>query len=484
MASLEQYYQQQQFCSFINGKEIVGLNKVPIELISPVTKNVWKTLSPAGADEVGLAVTAAQQAFQVWSKTPPPLRAKFLRDVADGLIKHKDLLAEAITMEMGKPIKESQAEIFYSASYFSWFAGEAERIYGVSIPSQFPNKSLKIVHEPVGVCGFITPWNFPIAMPARKIAAALAAGCTTITKPSPETPISMFLLAKVCQLAGIPDGAVNVVVGPEKEIGNVLLDSPIVRKISFTGSTQVGMYLYRRSADTMKKLTLELGGHAPLIVFDDASIEKAVEGTVIAKFRNTGQTCVCANRILVQEGIYDRFLEAFTNAVKKLQVGDPLDESTDLSTHIHVSAQEKVREQVKDALEKGAEAVLMSNEPYEPKILTGMTPSMKIFTEETFGPVAAIMKFKTMDEAVTLANASEYGLASYLFTGSMARANEAVSRLEYGIIGVNDGMISTAQASFGGVKNSGLGREGGPTGISEYLLEKYVSIAFYTEVNS
>ncbi|MEM1283663.1 MAG: NAD-dependent succinate-semialdehyde dehydrogenase [Chlamydiota bacterium] len=478
MVSLEKYVLQEEFASFINGQQVAKSSGEPIEQVSPLTKKMWKTVLPAGVGETGFAVSSAQQAFKQWSKTPSPLRAKVLRDIANLLMEHKELLANTITLEMGKPIKESHAEIVYSASYFSWFAGEAERIYGTSIPSQFPNKSLKIIHEPVGVCGFITPWNFPIAMPARKVAAALAAGCTTIIKPSPETPISMFLLAKICQIAGVPDGSVNVVVGPEKEIGNIFLDSPVVRKISFTGSTQVGMYLYRRSADTMKKLTLELGGHAPLIVFDDASIEKAIEGTIIAKFRNTGQTCVCANRIFVQEGIYDQFLEAFVSAVERLKVGDPLDENTDLSIFIHESAQVKVKDHVEDALVKGAEAVLMSEQPYEPKILTGINPSMKIFTEETFGPVAPIMKFCSVDEGITLANASEFGLASYVFTNSMECANTAVSRLEYGIIGVNDGLVSTAQASFGGMKNSGLGREGGPTGIDEYLLEKYVSIAF------
>lgn len=479
MALLTDYFEQKQCCSLINGQETVGLNLEPISLVSPVNKQEWKVLLPVGADEVAEAIAYAHSAYRKWAGTPAPARGKVLRSIADLMIEHKDLLAKAITTEMGKPIKESHAEVLYSAGYFSWFAGEAERIYGTSIPSQFPYKHLKIVHEPIGVCGFITPWNFPLAMASRKIAPALAAGCSAIVKPSPETPFTLLLLAKICQIAGAPDGTLNIVVGPEKEIGNALLDSPLVRKISFTGSTQVGIYLYGRSASTLKKLTLELGGNAPLLVFDDAAINQAVAGTVAAKFRNAGQTCIAANRIFIQEGIYAPFMDAFTEAVMKLQVGDPFDEKTDISWAIHPSAQEKVKLHVEDALARGAEAVLMSERSCEPKILSGITPGMRISSEETFGPVAAIAKFKSVEEGIALANASEYGLAAYIFTSSMKRANEAVSRLEYGIIGVNDGAISTPQASFGGMKYSGFGREGGPTGIYEYLIDKYISIATF-----
>lgn len=478
MNSLTDYFEQECCYSWINGREVAGQNHLPVKMISPVTEQYWKKVFPIGSAETVQAIAVAHTAYCHWRDTPPPVRARLLRTIADLMIEHKDLLAKAITMEMGKPIRESREEILYGAGYFSWFAGEAERIYGIVIPSQFPQKKLEVVYEPVGICGLITPWNFPIAMPARKMAAALAAGCALVIKPSAETPVSLLLLAKICQLAGLPDGVVNVVLGPEQEIGNAFLDSAIIRKISFTGSTSVGMYLYRRSADTMKRLTLELGGHAPVLVFDDAAIDRAVAGILIAKFRNAGQTCIGANRILVQQGIYEPFMEAFVAAVKKLKVGDPFDEETDISRVLHVSAREKVNRHIEDALDKGAEAILMSAQPHQPKILSGITSSMKIFSEETFGPVAPITKFQSLDQAIGFANSTEYGLSAYLFSSSMQRAREAACRLEYGMIGINDGAISTPQASFGGVKHSGFGREGGPSGIYEYLSEKYISTVF------
>lgn len=478
MSTWKQFLDKKEFSSIIHGKEVIGINKVPIELISPVTKKAWKKVFPLGADDVGQAINSSQQAFSTWSQIPSPIRAQKLRKVADLLLENKKKLAEVMTLEMGKPITESCGEIEYSAGFFSWYAGEAERIYGKTIPSQYAHKSLKVIHEPVGVCGVITPWNFPIAMPSRKVAAALAAGCTVIAKPSPECPISMLLLQKICQMAEVPNGVFNVVIGDEEEIGGVLLDAYAVRKISFTGSTSVGKYLYRRSANTMKKLTMELGGHAPLLIFDDADLKTAVRETLLAKFRNTGQTCIAANRILVQEGIYKAFLDAFTQEVKKLKVGDPLKKETEISKVLHPSSEKRVPLQIQDALEKGAKGIILGNEPYEPTLLTGITPSMKIFSEETFGPVASLMKFTSFEEGITLANASEFGLAAYLFTENMKIVKKATSQLEYGIIGVNDGLPSTAQASFGGVKYSGLGREGGPTGIYEYLNEKYISITF------
>ncbi|MEC7839354.1 MAG: NAD-dependent succinate-semialdehyde dehydrogenase [Chlamydiota bacterium] len=476
--TLQEFLKKETLYSLIDGNEVAGLNQTAIEFISPTIESAWKNIVPVGTEEVKLAINTAQSTYSKWRKTPAPIRAKHLRKVASLIVDNKELLAEVMTMEMGKPIKESLAEIDYSAGFFTWFAGEAERIYGTTIPSQYPNKSLKVIHEPIGVCGIITPWNFPLAMPARKVAPALAAGCTVVAKPSPESPISMLLLAKICEMAGIPSGAFNVVIGAEQEVGSVILESQAVRKISFTGSTKVGKYLYRESSNTMKKITMELGGHAPLIIYDDADIDIAIAGTIASKFRNTGQTCVCANKILVQDSIYDLYCEKLMHAVKNLKIGDPRDPDTEISKVLHPISTLKVQEHVEDALSKGAKALHMTEKPYEPKILTGISPAMKIFREETFGPVAPIIRFAEDDEGITLANASEFGLAAYIFTTSMKRANKSVSELEYGVIGVNDGVPSTPQGSFGGMKNSGLGREGGPTGIYEYMTEKYVSIAF------
>lgn len=475
---MNNFIEQDLYGSLIGGTMQLHPHKEAVDFISPTTEKPWKKFQPAGPEETELAIQEAQKGYSIWSRIPSPQRARHLHTVADILRKNGSLFAEVMAYEMGKPVTEGLGEVEYSASFFDWFAGEAERVYGLNIPSQYPNKSLNLLYEPIGVCGVITPWNFPIAMAARKVAAALAAGCSAVVKPSSETPLSMLLLAQACIDAGITPSALNVVIGPEQPIGKVLLQSQVIRKITFTGSTNVGKYLYKESADTLKKLSLELGGHAPLIIFADADIEKAVQGTITAKFRNTGQTCICANRILVQKDIYDDFMHAFIEAAKTLTIGNPLDPKTEISTVLHPISQYKVHEHVNDALAKGAKPELTGSEPYEPQILSGITPSMQIFREETFGPVAPITKFSTFEEAIALANASEYGLAAYLFTKDLSTAHAATSQLEYGIIGVNDGLPSTAQASFGGVKNSGFGREGGPHGIYEYLVEKYVSIAY------
>jgi len=475
---MKNFINKQLFGSLIGGKMLVRQNKETVDFISPTTGEPWKKFQPASTEETELAIQEAQKGYSNWSRTPTPLRAHCLRKVAEILRQNGPLLAEVMAYEMGKPITEGLGEVEYSASFFDWFAGEAERIYGLNIPSQHANKSLNLLYEPIGICGIITPWNFPLAMGARKMAAALAAGCSVVVKPSSETPLSMLLLAQACYDAGIDPSAVNIVIGPEQSIGKALLQSQAIRKISFTGSTKVGKYLYKESAETLKKLSLELGGHAPLIVFNDANLEKSVQGAIIAKFRNTGQTCICANRILVQEEIYDQFLEAFIKTTKQLKIGSPLDPKTEISTILHPISQIKVLDHLNDALAKGARSELSSTNSYEPQILSDITPSMQIFREETFGPIAPITKFSTFDEAITLGNASEYGLAAYIFTQNLTTAHEAVSQLEYGIIGVNDGLPSTAQASFGGMKNSGFGREGGPHGIYEYLVEKYVSTIF------
>jgi len=433
---------------------------------------------PAKEEGIGRSLEAAQKAFASWKNVPGSVRAQYLRRTAFLMRENREFLAELMAKEMGKPVTEGLGEVEYSASFFDWFAGEAERIYGMTVPSHHPYKSLMLVYEPVGVCGVITPWNFPLAMPARKIAAALAAGCTVAAKPSGETAASMLLFAHFFEKIGLPEGVFNVLLGDGKFIGKALLHSPIVRKISFTGSTEVGRHLYEHSAGTLKKLTLELGGHAPFLVFDDADLEIAVKEAVVAKFRNTGQTCVAANRFLVQKGIYDAFLERFTEAVKALQVGSPFDPATEVSTVLHPASEEKVRAHIDDALEQGAKALLKGKEPYEPTILTEVTPKMRIFREETFGPVAPITPFSTFEEGIALANDTPFGLAAYLCSSGLKQAHRAAAELQYGVIGVNDGLPSSAETSFGGVKQSGLGREGGPTGIYEYLVEKFVSVAF------
>jgi succinate-semialdehyde dehydrogenase/glutarate-semialdehyde dehydrogenase len=474
--SLKPLVQQEEFSSFIDGN--FTTSSTPSQsLISPTTKLPWKKISMATKELIQNAIIKANQAFLPWKFTPAPHRGLLLRQIATLLHANNELLAHVMAMEMGKPIKEGIKEVEYAAGFFSWFAGEAERISGQTVPSNVPNKRLMVLPVPIGVCGIITPWNFPLAMGARKIAAALAAGCTTVVKPSPECPISMLLLAEICRQSSIPPGVVNVLIGHEQEIGQALLQAPTVRKLSFTGSTEIGRYLYRESAHTLKKLTLELGGHAPLIVFDDASIEKAVTGTLAAKFRNNGQTCIAANRILVQKRIYPSFVQSLVEATKQLKVGDPLDQNTDLSNILHPASQKKVQEHIQDALEKGAHPLLLGNSACFPTILEGITPNMKIFHEETFGPVAAITSFDTPEEAIALANQSEYGLAAYVFSENQTLTHITVEALNYGIIGVNDGLPSAPQASFGGVKNSGFGREGGPTGIFEYMTEKFISIS-------
>lgn len=476
---VEQFLDQPKLGYFIDGKFIVPSEKKEREFISPVTGKAWKTLVEADQQSAQQAIEAAKKAFHDWKQIPSPVRGGYLRKIGDLMNEYKEDFANVMAMEMGKPVREGLGEVAYASGYFHWFAGEAERIFGQTIPSQYKGKWLMILREPVGVCAAITPWNFPLAVPARKIAPALAAGCTIVVKPSPETPVSLLLLAHICNMAELPKGVVNIIDGPEKEIGQVLLDSPIIRKLTFTGSTQVGRYLYRHSSQTLKKLTLELGGHAPLIVFDDADLDKAVEGTIGGKFRNNGQTCVSPNRIFVQDGIYDTFVKKFVDGVKRLRIGNPLDPQTELSHVLHPESVKKVKKHIQDAIDKGAKAELQGKEPYEPTILIDVTPDMIIFREETFGPVAPIIRFKSDEEGIALANDSEFGLSSYVFTESLSRAIAVMEKLEYGIIGLNDGVPSAPQASFGGIKSSGFGREGGPTAIQEYLNEKFVSIRGY-----
>ncbi len=435
---------------------------------------IYGEISPVGAVEK--AIDCAERSFEGWKQTPPQEKSRILRKIGDLIIGNRLELAKIMTAEMGKTRKDGLAEAAYSAGFFHWFAGEAERIYQRQLSSPDREKTLHFLKTPVGVSGLITPWNFPLAMPARKVAAALAAGCPLVLKPAMECPKSALFTAFACQEAGIPPGVVNVVLGDEKEIGKALLESPKIKKISFTGSTAVGKYLYEHSAPTLKKLSLELGGHAPVIIFDDADIDLAAAQTVIAKFRNNGQSCVAANRIFVHEAIYDVFAKKFVDAVKKLQVGDPHDPETDLTNVLHPSVLDKVPKQIEDALKNGAKALLKGKNPYDPAVLTDVDSQMLVCREETFGPVAPLIRFSSDDDAYRMANDTPYGLASYLFTQSLERAYRAMDTLQFGIIGINDGLPSSPSLSFGGIKNSGLGREGGPEGIDEYLVEKCVSL--------
>ncbi len=431
-------------------------------------------ISPAGTVEK--AIECAEKSFTKWKQTPPQEKSRILRKIGDLILDHRLELAKIMTEEMGKTRKDGLAEAVYSAGFFHWFAGEAERVYQRQLPSPCGEKTLNFLKTPVGVSGLITPWNFPLAMPARKVAAALAAGCALVLKPAMECPKSALFTALACQEAGIPPGVVNVIFGDEKQIGKALLESPKIKKISFTGSTAVGKYLYEHSALTLKKLSLELGGHAPVIIFDDADIDLAAAQTVIAKFRNNGQSCVAANRIFVHDSIYDAFAKKFVSAVEKLQVGDPHDPETDLTNVLHPSVLDKVPKQIDDAFKNGAKALLKGKKPYDPVILTDAGGHMLVCREETFGPVAPLIRFSGDDDVYKMANDTPYGLASYLFTQSLERAYRAMDALQFGIIGINDGLPSSPSLSFGGIKNSGLGREGGPGGLDEYLVEKCVSL--------
>jgi succinate-semialdehyde dehydrogenase/glutarate-semialdehyde dehydrogenase len=440
-------------------------------LNSPVLNEPWLKITPADQATVNIAIDSAHAAFHKWKTHTSFQRGKLLRNIASKLRQNKAFLAEIMTLEIGKPIRESEVEVEYAAGYFDWYASEGERVHGLILPSHHPHKKLSVQYMPVGVCGLITPWNFPLAIPARKIAATLAAGCTAVLKPSPECPLSALALAYIATEEGVPAGVLNVVVGGEAEIGKIMLSSPKVRKLSFTGSCEVGKLLYKQSADTLKKMTMELGGHAPLIVFDDADIDHAVKETIAAKFRNSGQTCVAPNRLFIQDTVYDAYVKKLVAAVSALKVGDPRAASTDISNVLHPSAKAKLDEHYADAIQLGAKKYMEGN----PSIVGEITPDMKVYHEETFGPLLPLIRFKYESDAIEKANDTEFGLAAYVFTQDLARADRVVRQLEYGVIGLNDGMPSAPEASFGGIKGSGFGREGGPHGIYDYLVEKCVS---------
>ncbi|MFD1415273.1 NAD-dependent succinate-semialdehyde dehydrogenase [Oceanobacillus jeddahense] len=456
-------------------------NKDVIEIINPATGDVVDTVLKGGKEEAVQAVDKAHHAFRDWAKQSVYERSALLNKWHTLIEKHESELAEIMTKEQGKPLKEAAGEIQYANSFISWYAEEGKRLYGETIPATASNKRIVVNRQPVGVIAAITPWNFPAAMITRKVAPALAAGCTAVVKPASATPLTAIRLGELAIEAGIPEGVLQIVTGSSGEISDAWMADERVRKISFTGSTEVGKLLMQKSADTVKKISLELGGHAPLIVMEDADIEKAVDGAIASKYRNAGQTCVCANRIYVHESIEQEFANAFKEKVAQLKVGNGLEEGVEIGPLIDQSAVEKVQYHIEDALEKGANKLLGDKTAdedlfFSPTILTNVNDEMICMQEETFGPLAPITTFSSKEEAIARANNSPYGLAAYLFTENLTTAIEVSEQLEYGIVGINDGAPSTAQAPFGGFKESGLGREGGHHGMDEYVEVKYLSI--------
>jgi len=449
---------------------------------NPANGAVLGTVPFMGADETRAAIEAAAAAFPAWAARTAKDRATLLRRWYDLMLANADDLATLMTAEQGKPLAEAKGEIAYAASFIEWFAEEAKRVYGDVIPGHQPDKRIFVLRQPVGVVAAITPWNFPAAMITRKAGPALAAGCTFVCKPAMQTPYSALAMAELAHRAGIPRGVFSVVTGSATAIGGEMTSNPIVRKVTFTGSTEIGKKLMVQSAGTLKKLSLELGGNAPFIVFDDADLELAVQGAIASKYRNTGQTCVCANRLLVQEGVYDAFVAKLVEAVRKLRVGDGLQGATEQGPLIDDKAVAKVEEHIADALAKGGKIALggkrhtLGGTFFEPTIITGVKPTMLVAREETFGPVAPIFSFKDEKEAVRMANDTEFGLASYFYTRDLARSLRVAEALEYGIVGLNTGIISTEVAPFGGVKESGFGREGSKYGILDYTELKYLCI--------
>jgi succinate-semialdehyde dehydrogenase / glutarate-semialdehyde dehydrogenase len=457
-----------------------GGGTIPVH--NPATDAQIGVIPNMGTKETRRAIEASARALPTWAARTAKERAVLLRRWFDLMLVHQQDLAVLMTAEQGKPLAESKGEIAYAASFLEWFAEEGKRLYGDIIPGHQSDKRILVLRQPVGVVAAITPWNFPSAMITRKVGPALAAGCTIVCKPATQTPYSALALAELAGRAGIPPGVFNVITGSAAQIGAEMTSNPLVRKVTFTGSTEIGKKLMAQCAGTMKKISMELGGNAPFIVFDDADLDAAVQGAIASKFRNTGQTCVCANRLLVQEGVYDAFTKKLTAAVATLRVGDGLAGVTDQGPLIDAKAVAKVEEHIADALSKGA-TVALGGKPhalghtfFQPTILTHVTPAMMVAREETFGPVAPLFKFKTEAEAIAMANDTEFGLAAYMYTRDLARSWRVSEALEYGIVGLNTGIISTEVAPFGGVKESGTGREGSKYGILDYTEIKYVCV--------
>jgi len=451
-----------------------------IDVTNPANGQVIGTIPALGRAEAADAIKSAEAAQKQWAATPAKQRGQILRRWFELMMENQDDLGRIMTAEQGKPLPEAKGEVAYGASFVEFFAEEARRIYGETIPSPWPNARIVAIKQPVGVVAAITPWNFPNAMITRKAGPALAAGCAFVVKPSEETPFSALALAELAERAGLPKGIFSVITGHAKEIGGEMTSNPIVRALSFTGSTAVGKLLMAQCATTVKKVGLELGGNAPFIVFDDADLDAAVAGAMASKYRNAGQTCVCANRFIIQEGIYDTFAEKLSKAVASLKVGDGFGEGTTTGPLINAKAVTKVEEHIADALKKGGKVVsggkrhALGGTFFEPTVIRDVTPDMLIAREETFGPVAPLFRFKTEEEAIHMANDTEFGLACYFYTRDIGRVWRVGEALEYGIVGINEGIISTAEAPFGGVKESGIGREGSLHGVEEYTEIKYM----------
>jgi succinate-semialdehyde dehydrogenase / glutarate-semialdehyde dehydrogenase len=469
-----------QNACYIDGRWVHANDGKEFVVDDPATGKVIGKVPSLGAPEAKLAIDAAHSAFPAWRKRTAKERAVILRRWFDLMMSNQEDLAYLMTLEQGKPLAESRAEVAYAAAFLEWFGEEAKRVYGDTIPGHQPDERIVVLKEPIGVVGCITPWNFPLAMITRKVGPALAAGCTVVLKPAEQTPLSALALAELAERAGIPKGVFNVITGPAQEIGAELTSNPKVRKLSFTGSTEVGKLLMAQCAGTVKKVSLELGGNAPFIVFDDADLDAAVEGAVASKYRNSGQTCVCTNRFAVQDGVYDAFAEKLVSAVQKLKPASGLDPGSTQGPLIDDNAVRKVEDHIQDATSKGAKVLLgghrhaLGGRFFEPTVLTDVTTAMTLSREETFGPVAPLFRFKTESEAIALANHTEFGLAAYFYGRDIARIWRVAEAIESGMIGINTGLISTEVAPFGGVKESGLGREGSKYGIDEYLEIKYL----------
>ncbi|WP_396245076.1 NADP-dependent succinate-semialdehyde dehydrogenase [Hafnia paralvei] len=468
--------------AFIQGEWRDAIHQQTIDVTNPANGQLLGTVPKMGADETRAAIEAANQALPAWRALTAKERAVILRRWFDLMMANQDDLAKLMTLEQGKPLAEAKGEIAYAASFIEWFAEEGKRIYGDTIPGHQADKRLIVIKQPIGVTAAITPWNFPAAMITRKAGPALAAGCTMVLKPASQTPFSALALAELAQRAGIPAGVFNVVTGSASEVGNELTGNALVRKLSFTGSTEIGRQLMQQCAKDIKKVSLELGGNAPFIVFDDADLDKAVEGALASKFRNAGQTCVCANRLYVQDGVYDAFAEKLQAAVEKLTLGDGLTQGVTTGPLIDEKAVAKVKEHIEDALSKGARIIIggkphdLGGNFFQPTILVNVPSSAKVAKEETFGPLAPLFRFNDEADVIAQANDTEFGLAAYFYARDLSRVFRVGEALEYGIVGINTGIISNEVAPFGGIKASGLGREGSKYGIEDYLEIKYMCI--------
>ena len=467
---------------YIDGKWLAADSNQTIDVTNPASGEVLGTIPKMGADETRRAIDAANAAYPAWRAKTAKERASILRKWFDLMMENQEDLARMMTAEQGKPFKESMGEIVYAASFIEWFAEEGKRVYGDTIPQHAPGKRIVVTKEPIGVCAAITPWNFPAAMITRKCGPALAAGCTMVVKPATATPYSALALAELAERAGVPAGVFSVVTGSSGAIGGEMTSNPIVRKLTFTGSTEIGKLLMEQCAGTVKKTSMELGGNAPFIVFNDADIDEAVLGAMASKFRNTGQTCVCANRLLVQDGVYEEFSKKLAAAVEEMRVGDGLKGETEQGPMIDMAAVEKVEEHIEDAVAKGAKIISggsrhdLGGTFFQPTVLAEVNTDMKVTKEETFGPVAPLYRFETEEQALQMANDTEFGLAAYFYSRDIGRVWRVMEGLEYGIVGVNEGIISTEVAPFGGMKESGTGREGSKYGIEDYLEIKYCLI--------